>query len=461
MSMADKIAAELRTVIRLRLGLELAGTRPEDLGHAAARIGELFPAIPLAALPARLIEIGTASPEWASLVDLLTVGETYFFRDAAWFEAFEAHVLLPLIAERRRAADLRLRLWSAGCATGEEAYSLAITLARLLPDRAAWSIHILATDVNPRAIEVARRGLYRPWSFRQVPDHIVERYFVAEDGQRRLDPAIRGMVAFSTQNLVDGLDAAPPAESAEMDIVLCRNVLMYFASDMQRLVSERLSRSLATGGWILTASAEAWSDLFPPLAKAYLPGLVGFRATGGEAVPSFAAAPSLPPPTPVRRRDRRPGLYPVPTARAASPAMSRPDMLARARALADGGDYAEARALCEQALAGGVADYDGHLLHAQVCQELGDRVHARRALRRALYLHPESMAAHFLLGNLCESEGDHGAALRSMRNVVELGRRAVGAPTEETSEASWRLVEAALSFLEQRGEPSVAGGRPA
>src|SRR5205807_2307178 len=105
-------------------------------------------------------------PEWSRLVGYLTVGETYFFRDSACFDALEHTVFPSLIAARRADGSRRHRIWSYGCATGEEPYSLAILLDRLLPDRAEWSVTILATDVNPEALEVGRAGMYREWSFR-------------------------------------------------------------------------------------------------------------------------------------------------------------------------------------------------------------------------------------------------------------------------------------------------------
>ncbi len=446
MTLPDHICRDVCAVIRQRLGLDLAGSRDADLGHWMARIRDAFPTTGPETLARHIAVLDVARPEWARLVDLLTVGETYFFRDASWFEGIERDVLVPLIARRRRDGMLRLRIWSAGCATGEEPYSLAMLIDRLLPDREAWSITILASDVNSLALESARRGLYRPWSFRQVPAATIERHFGdAGDGLRELAPEIRGMVAFTPQNLVD--DAPYGPAFSDMDLIVCRHVVMYFSAEMQRLVASRLGTSLSADGWLLTSPAEAWPDLFEPLAVVRLPSLTGFKRS--EAVPT-----EPPKRTPPRPRPRRPSAQrALPTPR---PAERHDVSIALARTLADRGDYAGARLLCEQGLARAILDHDGHFLHAQICQEVGDRDGARKALRRALYLRPESVPAHFLLGNLLEADGDRDAARRSMRNVVDLARLQV-----EDDEVR-RLAEAAEAFLAARRvreEREPDGGR--
>lgn len=127
--------------------------------------------LPSAAALYSLLTDATHGPKAReALVHDLLIGETHFFRNRPQFEALEKHIL-PEIISRRRAAR-RLRIWSAGCATGEEPYSLAILLHRLLPDLADWNILILATDINRQALQQAQRGVYGPWSFREVPDTI-------------------------------------------------------------------------------------------------------------------------------------------------------------------------------------------------------------------------------------------------------------------------------------------------
>src|SRR5881628_1323865 len=185
-----------RALVRRRLGLEFRGLRVRDLGRAIAQGALAEDSLPLVTYLARLAQLPDESPEWRRLIADLTVCETYFFREYPCFDALEQSILPPLIAERSAQGFRILRLWSAGCSTGEEAYSLAIVLDRLLPDRPDWRITILGTDVDAGVLDQARRGVYREWSFRTLPPGIRERYFPAHGDGFELDHRIREMVSF-------------------------------------------------------------------------------------------------------------------------------------------------------------------------------------------------------------------------------------------------------------------------
>src|SRR3972149_9206643 len=177
MSLSDTGCLQARALIARRLGLDFPEARDADLVRGLTRACQASPLPTPEGYLAWLATLRDESPEWRRLAGSLTVGETYFFRDCSCFDALEQHVLPSLIATRRAEGILRLRLWSAGCATGEEPYSLAILLDRLLPDRANWAVTILATDVNPEALAAAGRGAYREWSFRETPPAIRDPYF--------------------------------------------------------------------------------------------------------------------------------------------------------------------------------------------------------------------------------------------------------------------------------------------
>src|SRR5262249_24082640 len=138
-------------------------------------------------------------PALDELLEALTIGETHFFRNRAQFAALESHILPELIARRR---DTRqLRVWSAGCASGEEPYSLAIAIERQLPDVADWQVLILATDINRQALEKARRGVYGAWSFREVPPEVQASYFIPRGREFEIVPRVRERVTFAYLNL--------------------------------------------------------------------------------------------------------------------------------------------------------------------------------------------------------------------------------------------------------------------
>src|ERR1700733_12122354 len=185
----------------------------------------------------------------------LTIGETYFFRDPRAFEVLEDEVLAKLIKERRLSAKY-LRAWSAGCCTGEEPYSLAMLFRRMISDIESWRISVLGTDINPRFLKKARNGVYEPWSFRITSPEMKERFFThSEKGTYEIAPAVKQMVHFAQMNLVDERIPARLLISS-MDIIFCRNVLMYFHRDQMARVFKRLHGALSPGGILVSTPFE-------------------------------------------------------------------------------------------------------------------------------------------------------------------------------------------------------------
>ena len=198
LELSDDLYLRFRDLLLMRCGLYYPERKRGDLAYglnmALASSGRRN----LTELYADAVAGG---PGWEAILAHLTVGETYFFRNGAQFDVLRDHIV-PELRERR--ATLRmLRLWSAGCATGEEPYSLAILLNDLLYNGAPWSISILATDINPVFLERAREALYGSWSFRETPNDLRDRFWVEEHGRWRLLPEIRRMVNFARLNLAD------------------------------------------------------------------------------------------------------------------------------------------------------------------------------------------------------------------------------------------------------------------
>lgn len=457
MTLSREVRLEARALIAARLGLDFPDGRIADLERGLAEaIRRSAYGAPEPYL-AWLANVPDEDPALRRLAAHLTIGETYFFRDRASFEALEQYVLPSLIASRRAQGTLRLRLWSAACATGEEPYSLAILLDRLLPDRAEWSVTILATDINAEALEAAQRGLYRDWSFRDTPAWLRERYFRRQGGQiYELDEAVRRTVAFAPLNLAADAYPSVVTNTGAMDLVLCRNVLMYFARDAQRAAVARLQRALVTGGWLVVSPAEASVELLRPLVPVNYPGAIFYRKDPSPAaaptetwkpvawVHSGAPEESAPPP--------KPPAAPPPGGHADS-SLVPPNDLERARAFADQGKLDEARRLCEAALARDRLDPESHLLLAAICQERGEIRAAFDALRGALYLAPDSAPAHFLLGSLLLREGERRRGRRCIETAVALlsplprGEVLPGAG----GLTAGRLLETARAYLEAPG----------
>ncbi len=194
--------------------------------------------------------------ETAALAERLTVGETYFFRNAQDMEAFAGEVLPQRV--RARASERRLRILSAGCSTGEEPYTLAM-LARSTSQLAAWDVRVHGFDLNPAAVERARTGRYSGWSLRQTSPELRARFFVPEGRDVRVADDVRALVTLEQRNLVD--DDPVLWAPATYDVVFCRNVLMYLAPEVARRVVARIARALAPGGFLFLGHAETLRGL--------------------------------------------------------------------------------------------------------------------------------------------------------------------------------------------------------
>ncbi|MFN3652130.1 MAG: CheR family methyltransferase [Armatimonadota bacterium] len=455
--MQPDLLCAARRVVEERLGLDFRVERGEALQRRLSRALRETAREDLESALARLMEAPSEDPELMALARGLTVGETYFFRDRACFEALERHVLPPLLAARRAAGSLHLRVWSAGCSTGEEPYSLAILLDRLLPDFEDWRVTLLATDINPDSLERAREGRYGEWSFRTTPRWVRERYFHRVSGRTyELDARIRKRVSFRALNLAEVGYPSAASNTLAMDLVLCRNVLMYFTEDARAAALERLRQALTPGGWLVVASPEASGSPLAPLLPVNFPGATLYQKQEPAAQPPLRKGASLPPgeavaaagaPSyPASRRLPASPLLPATPARG----VEEPHPLVAARRLANAGQLQEARAICESVTAEAPLLVEGWVLLATVCDESGDAEAAQRALRRALYLDPDCAFARLSLGLLLFRSGDRGRGLRQVehaaRQLEGLSDRALvehadGATAGELLTRALRLLE--------------------
>jgi chemotaxis protein methyltransferase CheR len=421
-ALADDWLARLRERIGERLGLGFAAQREDDLVRALTRVaGEL--GLPGAAECASQL---LCEPWDRQRVELLaahlTIGETYFFRDPALFEALGESVLPALIRHGARSSP-RLRLWSAGCCTGEEAYSLAIVASQVLARFPGWSAQVRATDVNPRFLEKAAAGRYGPWSFRGMPAGSFARYFLPIGGERYVvRPDIRGLVEFGWDNLVD-----PPGDAArvEADVIVCRNVLMYFTPAQMRRAIRRFHDALAPGGWLVVSPSEGAAQRFPEFAPVMRGGVLLFRKKGAED--AIAPAPQGAPAPPIAAWSAPSATPSAPSSSSQAPDAPQPGaaahdagFAARARECADRGALDEALVWCERWLAASRLDPAAHYLHAMVLLERNQRAAARAALVRALYLDPAHVMSHVACGNLARAEGVEDEAQRHFRNALRL-----------------------------------------
>jgi len=224
------------------------------------------------------------------LATYLTVGETYFFREPRSFEVLEQEILPELVHERR-SSNRRLRFWSAACCTGEEPYSIAMLLHRLLPDLPAWRIDILATDISSRFLRKAAEGVYGQWSFRSVPATVRMQHFrQTPNGLYAINSALKKMVSFAQLNLVEDVYPSSTNNTEGIDVVFCRNVLIYFTPQRIRRILTQLHQALNDGGWFVVSPVETAFVMDSPFTVVQFPGVTLFRK-GPERQSTFSFAP--------------------------------------------------------------------------------------------------------------------------------------------------------------------------
>jgi chemotaxis protein methyltransferase CheR len=484
-----------------RLGLNYPGERWPELVRA---LEAAAPELGCRDLRACLEELAADRLDAARVETLshhLTVGETYFFRDPAAFVALREHILAPLLRLRRgRARGERcLRLWSAGCSTGEEAYSLAIAVSEAVPDLAEWRITILASDLNVRALARARHGAYPEWSFRTLDPALKARHFTRDtNGRYRIDPRLQAMVSFVPLNLVEEVYPAVETNTTAMDVVFCRNVLMYLAPAQARAVVERLGRCLADGGWLVVSAVEAALMATSALCAQRLPGVLLFRNETPACAPLAAhvAAPVAPRAAARDGTGRRAAPHaprravsaarPAPAgARTARTPASAPDarlasaaahhaagrygeaaaqleaLLAQspehgeaicllARVLANLGRLPEALRWCDRALAAQPLDPACSYLRGSILVEQGQLDGAAAAFQRSLYVDPDFALAQFALGNILGRRGQSAAAARHYRRALAALRQVPRERLlpEADGMPAGRLIEMIESILE-------------
>lgn len=376
-------------------------------------------------VPAYILALADDEAEWAALEAEITVGETFFFRYAEQFQALR-DTILPDILERN-AQTRRIRIWSAGCATGAEPYSIAILLHEMLGEAlAGWRVSILGTDINDAFLAQARQGRFGRWALRSLSAADRERWFV-ESGPAAwsLRTAYRAMVRFERGNLLDLLGSTPPLEWTDFDLILCRNVLIYFHPDMVNRIVEAMGARLSDDGWLLVGHAEPNPAFGEMLAAVQLPGTVAYRPPGSEVPPPPPPAPSFDPPAPAP--EHRPSAR-LPTARrmakaAPVPAPAPPPIekiVEQVRARADAGDLDGAALKCAEGLALARESAVLHFYDGIIRQSRDQLKEAEAAFRRALYLDGEFVMAHYHLGLLLRAVGRAADGRRSITVAAKI-----------------------------------------
>jgi chemotaxis protein methyltransferase CheR len=369
--------------------------------------------------------------EWGRLEAEITIGETFFFRYVEQFTALR-ETILPEIMERK-AATRRLRIWSAGCSTGAEPYSLAVLVHEILGESlGAWRVSILGTDINDSFLKAARQARFGKWALRSMPDEQRERYFVSVGKEQwEVRPEFRSFVRFERHNLLSLLEGTSPLEMTDFDLILCRNVLIYFHPDTVTQIVGALHDRLADEGWMLLGHAEPNPTFSTMMQALNLPGTMAYRRGSGDApLPAPAAVqtevslqnwmPLLPEPKPEAPAGRQ-GLLPRAkiSPKAPSPApRDAGDLLVEIRTRANAGDFTAAAELCRKALVQQPLGSVLHFYHGLILRGLDRPDKAEESFLKSLYLDKNFAMAHYHLGLLLLADGRLDSGRRSLTNAA-------------------------------------------
>lgn len=419
-----------------------------------------------------LIRYSESRNELKKLLSLLTVGETSFFRYSNQRAAFINRLIPDLIEQRR--STRTLRIWSAGCSTGEEPYGIAMLLAEHFPELQGWTIQILATDINKRSLRIAREGVYRKRAVRLVDKEYLNRYFKSFDDLYAVDPGLKKSIRFEYLNLKDENFPSAHNATAGLDLIFCRNVMIYFETETTRQIVARFADCLNPGGYLLLGHSETLQNIskrfqrlqherafyyrvmpeeksvVPPILSSTdlsqttteqkvvpVPPVRGLAGTGPAQKPNDSLKTETAA-VPDRRvvqvkvraeqlfRDAQEAFHREEFATAeegfAAVLELQPDhigaLIGKGLNSANQGDFDTARELC--ALATTVDDLcpDIYFLRGMICDMESKEDEAVIEYQKVLWLDADFVAAHYALSRLYRQKGERAASRRALLNTV-------------------------------------------
>lgn len=398
--------------------------------------------------------------ELQKLLTFLTVGETYFFRYHAHFDALRKFLATELADKGNK----RIRLWSAGCSTGEEPYSLAMTVMESLPDWRERDIRILATDINNRALKQAREGVYTPWSMRVIEKSYLDRYFDKIGKSYIIREEVKSLVDFSHLNLQTDQYPAPDGEFRDLDAIFCRNVMIYFSLPTTRQIVEKIAATLVPGGLLFLGHAETLFQISSRFERHSHSGGFYYREKKGRSAPLLQKAAHVPAPAPAsEKKGAKPPPAPVPKRAVPARASARvkppqeqdveglyqkaqtlfeeekfqeaaellgdvvrqqPDhtgaLVLQGFVMANSGRFQEAIKLCQKALAVNDLLPEAYFLEGLVL-DMTDRLdEAVEEYRKTILLRMEFVMSHYFLGRLYFRLGRETDGARELRNTLKI-----------------------------------------
>lgn len=450
----------IKVLIASEMGWEFGQSRNSDLQRALMALAvENGVSKNSVAIHRWLDSMQWSIREFEFLARQLTVGETYFFREKPHLDFFRKTIIPEIIASRQH-SNPTIRIWSAGCCTGEEPYSLAMLLWESVPDISQWKVTILATDVNQTYLDKAGKGLFSAWSFRETPEAIRQRYFTQKGNQWQIVPEIRTMVTFMRLNLATGIYPSDTNNTAGYDVIFCRNVLMYFALSQIKMVTSRFYQALNPDGFLIPGIVESNNDNFPAffpinvgnctiyacqeqVAQKKVQSIQDFPASSrridpAAKIPKKAKSEKLAetvirdlPVSPIDRNYKPDpeilfglGRYDECIRHCRELLVQEPDNMQildlMTKSLANSGNLNEALAFATKLVENRQAGPDHFYFVATIFSEMGEEQKAIDLLKKALYLDPHHLLSHYLIGRILKKLNNRKSAARHLNNALEL-----------------------------------------
>ncbi|MEY3870453.1 MAG: hypothetical protein RLZZ338_4347 [Cyanobacteriota bacterium] len=446
--------------------------RPQDRKFFSQKLGVRMKSLKIS-YPEKYYELldypsPESQKEWRELILHLTVTESYFWRDKGQLEILH-NIILPELIETKKIAcqtlgiPKSLRLWSAGCSTGEEPYSLAMLVKELLPDWQEWNLLILGTDINEEVMEKARRGIYSDWSFRQVDSHIKNQHFIQKNNEWYINDDLRNMVKFRRNNLIQDEFPNFTDEIYNMDLIICRNVFVYFDTISIAKVLKKFYHTLRVGGYLITGHAELHGQHIEYFQTKIFPESVVYQRRECDFCEISHVRKSLSTldemdlfaprllDSPLDSIKAENNLFAIPHSKnsnsgndfTSEPKINHPTMMTyssdkipqkkevilweEAQDLFENKAYNEVLKKLEDLLKLFPHHFEAYYLKAQVYANLGEYNQANECCQQAIKLNPLSEMPYYLLAHIAEEKGELEEAKNLLKRIIYLDPTALSA----------------------------------
>lgn len=360
------------------------------------------------------------SPILNHLINGITVGETYFFRDKQQMELLKNDLLPKIIQEKRNQHNLSIRIWSAGCASGEEIYTIAMMLLELIPDIEHWTIRLLATDINTDVLQKGISGVYSEWSMRSINEYFKSTYFQKKGKEYILHNKVCDLVTFDYLNLNDDNYPSVFNGTNAQDLILCRNVLIYFDIESSQRLMKRLNHSLTKGGYLLLGASDPLNISGIDYTFHHNKGLLLSKPYEDSKVvytlptinPAIVVV-SKNPDTVSHIKIAKPKIH-------KKESHSSKTLSDKAIEFANNGLLEEALKTCEQGFKCEPTNKLNYFIHALTLLEMNRYNEAETSFRKALFLDNQFVAGHFQLGLLLIRKKQNSVGLKYLNNALKI-----------------------------------------